>query len=198
MRSSQTWIFVFLGLTGVVAACASPEGEEDGTSEAAATEGFAPPDEPAVSSYANRGVSNVAYVNLDRSRVKTEQGKKGLDDVLEGRGFRVAFPSFLRLPAAPSRTAPRSAPACSNATASPHEQQLLHVPRRHGARAGRRGARQPRHRSDRVALGSREAHEDRDRAQGRTPHPRVRRCGRGPSTTRSRTARCASASRTPS
>lgn len=95
MRSrgiSGGWIVGFLGLTAVAAACAAPEGEEDGTSEAAATDGFAAPDEPAPTSYVNRGVANVSFVNLDRSCVKGEQAKKGLDDVLEGRGFRVAFP----------------------------------------------------------------------------------------------------------
>lgn len=92
-RISHAWIAVFLGLTAVAGACASPEGEEDGTSEAAATDGSQAPEEPAPSSYVNRGIANVTFVNLDRSRVKGEQAQKGLDDVLEGRGFRVAFPT---------------------------------------------------------------------------------------------------------
>lgn len=81
-------------LTLAAAAACSSEGADDAdTSESNATAAFVPPDEPAVSSYANPGVGKATFVNLDRSKVKGEQAQRGLDDVLEGRGFHVAFPA---------------------------------------------------------------------------------------------------------
>jgi len=74
-----------------LAACAAPEADDD-TSEAATTSSFVAPPEPPPSSYSNRGFDRLAFVGFDRTKVKGDQAKRGLDDVLEGRGFRVALP----------------------------------------------------------------------------------------------------------